>query len=660
MRCVLRGALLVAAVAVGAMAFGQSAPLSFDGQTRQLSANELWVLEDPGADLNIHQVTGAPFSGRFHSATDIQGELRQTPVWWVRLQIHSLSSEARRIAINPVGFWSDVRLYAASPGGWSEAGHTGWLVPLSQRSLQVTRDEMVFLPVAATLASAAVTTLYLRLAGDEHLGGMRRLRVELYDLQRLSAEERQLRWGTGLYLGALIALAVYHLLLMLALRDASYGWYVMHIAGVGLLTAMGDGLTFEYLWPEHPDLAQVELAIYRLMLIGGLAQFARGFLDLRRDLPRADMLLKTVLAFLCVLTLLPFAIDSSPITMARDVTFLALFVLGFGAGWVSLRRGNPLARYFLLGNMFTVGGVAVMISAEFGLLPAWAGNAAPAGALIEALLLSQGLGYKISRLRQALADKNLAEERARREQEQERRQFVETQKAELEQRVSERTAELSAERERSEALLRNILPAPIAEELKRSGRSEPRRHEEVSILFTDFESFTQTVSTIPPQRMIAELNEVFRGFDDIVDRHGLEKIKTIGDAYMAAAGVPEAVPDHAARCAAAALEMQQWIAARNQTASIKWGLRIGVHSGPVVAGVVGSRKYAYDIWGDTVNIASRMESSGAPGRVNVSAYTYDLIRDRFDCEYRGKVAAKGKGEIDMYFVVARKAAAAEQ
>jgi class 3 adenylate cyclase len=273
------------------------------------------------------------------------------------------------------------------------------------------------------------------------------------------------------------------------------------------------------------------------------------------------------------------------------------------------------------------------------------------GTALEALLLSRGLAYRMNLIKAELAEKRVAEERLRREHEEEQRVFLEQQKTVLEKKVAERTVELSAERERSEVLLRNILPVSIAEELKRDGRSAPRRHEEVSILFSDFASFTQTVATIPPHRMVDELNEIFHGFDDIIERHGLEKIKTIGDAYLAAAGLPEPLEDHAGKCVLAALEMQQWIANRNVSASIKWGLRIGVHSGSVVAGVVGKKKYAYDIWGDTVNIASRMESAGAPERVNVSAYTYDLIRAQFDCEYRGKIDAKGKGEIDMYFVL---------
>ncbi len=210
--------------------------------------------------------------------------------------------------------------------------------------------------------------------------------------------------------------------------------------------------------------------------------------------------------------------------------------------------------------------------------------------------------------------------------------------------------DVAVEHEHSERLLLNILPAELAKELSATGVARPARYDSATILFTDFSGFTQVASAMPADRMVAELNEIFGAFDDICDELGVEKIKTIGDAYMAAAGLPKPCADHAERCVRAGLRMLDYLEQRNRTSAFKWSLRVGIHSGPVVTGVVGKRKYAFDVWGDTVNVASRMESAGEPGRVNVSAYTYDLIRTEFDCEYRGKVDAKGKGQIDMYFV----------
>lgn len=209
---------------------------------------------------------------------------------------------------------------------------------------------------------------------------------------------------------------------------------------------------------------------------------------------------------------------------------------------------------------------------------------------------------------------------------------------------------IEVEQGKSEGLLRNILPEDVIQELVATGRVRPARHEEATVLFTDFAGFTQATSTMPADRMVAELNEIFAAFDEIAYAEGIEKIKTIGDSYMAAAGLSDNQPDHALRCTRAALRMLEFMEERNRTATFKWKIRVGIHSGPVVSGVVGKRKYAYDIWGDAVNIASRMESSGEPQRVNVSAYTYDQIRSMYDCTYRGKISAKGKGKIDMYFV----------
>jgi class 3 adenylate cyclase len=212
--------------------------------------------------------------------------------------------------------------------------------------------------------------------------------------------------------------------------------------------------------------------------------------------------------------------------------------------------------------------------------------------------------------------------------------------------------EKEARAQETQALLENMLPRDVAQELASTGSTKPVRHDAVSILFTDFSGFTQASAAMPADMVVSQLNEIFAAFDDICDECGVEKIKTIGDAYMAAAGVPQSCSDHAQRCVRAAREMLQFMQARNASSAFKWGLRVGIHSGPVVSGVVGKRKYAFDVWGDTVNIAARMEASGEAGRVNVSAYTCHLIREDFPCEYRGKIEVKGKGLIDMYFVAA--------
>lgn len=229
-------------------------------------------------------------------------------------------------------------------------------------------------------------------------------------------------------------------------------------------------------------------------------------------------------------------------------------------------------------------------------------------------------------------------------------QQVKKRNAALESMVRDRTSELEKEKNKSDELLHNILPSSLVDELKIYGKVRPRRFNSVSIMFTDFKSFTYTTSVLPPEELVNELNDIFKKFDSLIGKYGLEKLKTIGDSYMAACGIPSEIEDHAIRTVYCALDFQKMIKERNQSSPIKWEMRLGIHSGSVVAGVVGTKKFTYDIWGDTVNIASRMESSGEPGEINISGYTYMLVRDHFECEYRGKVETKGKGSIDMYFV----------
>jgi class 3 adenylate cyclase len=222
-------------------------------------------------------------------------------------------------------------------------------------------------------------------------------------------------------------------------------------------------------------------------------------------------------------------------------------------------------------------------------------------------------------------------------------------------RLDEARRALEAEKAKSDELLRNILPAKIAEELKRGNRVEPRYYAAATIMFTDFKGFTQFAESMEPRVLVDELNRYFSAFDEIVSRHNLEKLKTIGDAYMCAGGLPEENRSHPVDACLAALEIQDFMARTNRRRETMglppWQLRIGIHTGPVMAGVVGKMKFTYDIWGDAVNIAALMESNGEAGRITLSESTYHRVKERFETEPRGKIEAKHKGRLETYFLV---------
>jgi class 3 adenylate cyclase len=224
----------------------------------------------------------------------------------------------------------------------------------------------------------------------------------------------------------------------------------------------------------------------------------------------------------------------------------------------------------------------------------------------------------------------------------------------MEKLVEKRTEQLAQEMQKTDSLLLNILPYEVAEELKEFGKATPKYYEQATVLFCDIVNFTSQAEKMTAATLIEELDLCFKAFDKIIAAHGLEKIKTIGDAYLCVGGVPTANNDHAMNVIHAAKDIQAWmkqtLEERQLANSNFFRLRVGIHSGPVVAGVVGSSKFAYDIWGDTVNTACRMEQNGEPGKINISQSVYDIISDKITCSYRGEIAAKNKGMLKMYFV----------
>lgn len=245
------------------------------------------------------------------------------------------------------------------------------------------------------------------------------------------------------------------------------------------------------------------------------------------------------------------------------------------------------------------------------------------------------------------------------------RQSLKAYSEEMEQKVADRTAEIlkqkeqiESEKKKSEELLLNILPHEVAEELKANGRANARRADFVSVLFTDMVNFTRVAESLSPEQLVALIDFYFRKFDEIIGKYHIEKIKTIGDAYMCAAGIPTPNPNGTEELVLAALEMQEFVLTsleeRTKQGLPVFNIRFGIHCGPVVAGIVGMKKFAYDIWGDTVNTAARMEQKSEAGKINVSEPVFQLVQDKFMCTYRGEIEAKNKGMLKMYYIEGRK------
>ncbi len=236
------------------------------------------------------------------------------------------------------------------------------------------------------------------------------------------------------------------------------------------------------------------------------------------------------------------------------------------------------------------------------------------------------------------------------EQEKEKQRILEGQKERLEVMVTERTRELAEEKEKTEQLLLNTLPLKVVNDLKINGKTEPESFDDVTVYFSDIVGFTNISTSLEPAVLIRQLNDIFTAFDNIMERNYCERIKTIGDAYLAVCGMPDRRENHAEHMAKAALEIREFLEQRNSQIPIQWKIRIGLHSGKVVGGVVGVKKYIYDVFGDTINTTSRMESNSEPMRINVSETTYRLLQTRFSFTARDPMEIKGKGLMRMYFL----------
>jgi class 3 adenylate cyclase/HAMP domain-containing protein len=314
----------------------------------------------------------------------------------------------------------------------------------------------------------------------------------------------------------------------------------------------------------------------------------------------------------------------------RDTIFLSLLALGVAillgirtAYWIS----RPLLQLSRASEQVAQGNLEQHLNVS---------------SIIEIDTLSESFNYMTAQLTESFAALYQSQESLRIANE------------ELEERVELRTAELRKEKERSEQLLLNVLPASIADRLKQTNESPAEYFEDATILFADIVGFTSLSSRMEPMELVTGLNQIFSAFDKLTEKYGLEKIKTIGDAYMVVGGLPISRPDHAEAIADMALDMQAYMRNSHSVLSELIELRIGINTGPVIAGVIGIKKFIYDLWGDAVNVASRMESHGKPGYIQVTDATYERLKQDYVLEARGNITVKGRGEMMTYWLIGKR------
>jgi len=461
----------------------------------------------------------------------------------------------------------------------------------------------------------------------------------------------------ALYAGFFLAMILYNLFLFISTREKAFIYYVLYMSSFMLVQLSLQGYVIRIL----PALSWHTFSITLILLASTCffaLRFSKSFLEIQilsRRLSNFSYVADAMVLTTVMCSITTFFIDTLTPFLNIFILFVILasiiFIISFGI--YAYRQGVRAARFFLIAWGILLIGVTFRGLMELNIFPVniFTLSASQIGSIIEMLLLSMGLADRINQAKIQVNKAQLHTIEVLKQNELTLEKKVKLRTTELQMLNSElhlSLTNLGEEKRKSENLLLNILPEEVATELKLTGEATPKHFEMVTVIFADLVNFTIYASSNQPQEIIEKLDNLFEKFDDICMRHGLEKIKTIGDCYMAAGGLPKPNTTNARDTVNAALEM---LRIANEC---EWDLRIGIHTGSVVAGVVGKHKFAYDIWGDAVNIASRMESSSEQNKINISQATFNLVVPYFTCTARGLVHAKNKGEVDMYYVAGRK------
>lgn len=615
------------------------------------------VLLDSSGDLKLEDAISS-------IAKDVKSDTftGSDNVYWLHFRLKNTTGERQHIILN-FHKWSYVDFYYRTEGDF-QLKKTGHLLPYRERDYPTANKAFISADLEATGELECMVRLESRYNNELKPTN---LEFGVYEESVIVSATRNSDQAVFLFLGALLIMLAYTFFVFISSRNRSYGFFLMVVILSMYHTAYNSGhiISLFGFWDSFPTLlTYFETTSSNLFAVVTIL-FAQEFLQLKERYPKWNRPLNWIMYATIASTAINFFDYQLGLDILGMIGFLWLVIVTVCLV-KSVIRKYPSSIHFLIGwIIFVVGGMVVAFAVQ-GVIP-WNNftiiYALPAGTALPTIVFAFALANLITVLRRENEDKQ-AQIIVQMEENQELQTKV---TRELEQKVQERTSEINRQKElievqkdeiekekiKSDQLLLNVLPKSTAEELREFGIATAKSYENVSVMFSDIADFTRITETMSTEDLVADLDYCFGAFDDIVAGYGLEKIKTIGDSYMAVSGAPIQADDHAEKAIKAAMDMlrfmDEWQAKKKEQGKLPWQLRIGIHSGPIRAGVVGKKKFAYDIWGDTVNLASRMESTSEPGRINISESTYALVSDKFQFVSRGKIEAKNKGKIEMYF-----------
>ena len=564
---------------------------------------------DSSTTLTFDEIRTTTYQGKFTPFESDALSLGVMPeAVWVKIQIQSEVAKREWLLCLDYPLFDYVTFFHPNETGEWERKETGDFFPFKNRVIE--NRNFVF---SINPSSDSVSVFYLRF----ETSGSMQIHPQLYSQEKYLKEDTLSEMGFGIFYGGLFIILLYNLMMFFSLKDWAYGVYCFHLFASIFQQMALFGHSNQFIFNNGTYLTNMHVPFAMVLNVFTTGLFAIVFLKTKKFSPVWHKVLM-VLVISCAIHMVAIffmpLIKSIPFSGLLSTICLPLVLF---AAISTYRKGNKSARFFLLAWMILIFSGSIAGLRLFGILPSHpiTIHSVKFGMIMEALLMAFALADKYNLFK---LEKEAAQEKVLKVQENANKT--------LESKVKARTLELAKtndklslslikveeERKKSDKLLLNILPAETAAELKEYGASAPKQYELATVLFTDFKNFTQLVENLSPAKIIEILGICFLAFDEICERNNIEKIKTIGDSYMAAGGLPIPNATNPIDAVKAALEIQEWMNNWDQSKYVidhlKWELRIGIHSGPVMAGVVGKNKFAYDIWGDTVNIAWCMRS----------------------------------------------------